>query len=141
QFYGRFNDLLSGKVLVFLDEATWGGDKREGSVLKGRVTSDTMEIERKHLPALTEPSMMHLVLASNEDWPVGIERDDRRFVALDLPNDHANNPLYFAPLYDQIHSGGLEAFLQVLLEWDLDEGVLREPPSTKAKDELKEQSL
>jgi uncharacterized protein DUF5906/bifunctional DNA primase/polymerase-like protein len=142
QFYGRFNDLLSGKVLVFLDEATWGGDKREAGVLKGRVTSDTMEIERKHLPALTEVSMMHLILASNEDWPVGIDRDDRRFVALDLPNDHANQAAYFTPLYQQIKNGGREAFLHALLnEWDVDEEELRKPPATSAKDELKHQSL
>lgn len=141
QFYGRFNDALSGKVLVFLDEATWGGDKREAGVLKGRITSSTMQIERKHLPMLTETSMLHVIMASNEDWPVGIDRDDRRFVALKLPDEHAQSAAYFRPLYDQIHSGGREAFLQVLTEWDVDEGALLQPPGSAAKDELKTESL
>ncbi len=141
QFYGRFNDLLSGKCLVFLDEATWGGDKKEAGVLKGRITSDTITIERKHLAAIDEHNMMHLILASNEDWPVGIDRDDRRFVVLQVDGRHANDPLYFKPLYDEIENGGREGLLTALQEWDLDERALRQPPRTAAKDELKEQSL
>lgn len=141
QFYGRFNDILSGRCLVFLDEATWGGDKTDAGVLKGRVTSDDLLIERKHLPALTERSMLHMILASNEDWPVGIDRDDRRFAAFNLSNEHANQSAYFTPLYQELKDGGQAGFLHDLLNSSVDDDMLRHPPSTVDKDELKIRSL
>lgn len=141
QFYGRFNDVLSGRCLVFLDEATWGGDKQDAGILKGRVTNDDLIIERKHLAVLTERSMLHIILASNEEWPVGVDRDDRRFVALDVTGAHANDPSYFRPLYEELANGGHAAFLHDMLQWVIDAKKLRAPCNTKGKDELKERSM
>ena len=69
---GRFNEHLSGKVLVFADESTWGGDPKAAERLKGMVTESTVNIERKFLPLVEEPSALHIIMASNNDWPVAI---------------------------------------------------------------------
>lgn len=79
---GRFNEHLSGKVLVFADESTWGGDPQAADKLKGMITEDTIPIERKFLPLVEEPSALHIVIASNHDWPIAIPKDDRRFMVL-----------------------------------------------------------
>ena len=142
QFYGRFaGEMLSGRCLVFLDEATWGGDKRDRGILKDRVTSKTLLADRKGISAVNEPSMLHLIIASNEDWIVGLDGDDRRFVVLELASGHANDPAYFVPLYEQLNNGGREAFLHAMFKWDVDEAMLRQPPRTKAKDQMKQLSL
>lgn len=142
QFYGRFaGETLSGRCLVFLDEATWGGDKRDRGILKDRVTSKTIHVDRKGIAATNEPSMMHLLIASNEDWIVGLDPDDRRFVVLEQDSSIANTEEYFEPLYTELRSGGAEAFLHAMLNWEVDEALLRRPPRTKAKDELKQRSL
>lgn len=142
QFYGRFaGEMLSGRCLVFLDEATWGGDKRDRGILKDRVTSKTIFVDRKGISAINEPSMMHLIIASNEDWIVGLDQDDRRFVVLEQDNAIAQDAKYFDPLYEELRSGGREAFLHAMLAWEVDELLIRRPPRTKAKDELKQRSL
>jgi phage/plasmid-associated DNA primase len=142
QFYHRFaGELLSGRCLVFLDEATWGGDKRQAGMLKDYITGDTFIVDRKGISACSEVSMLHLILASNEDWPVGVDRDDRRFVAFKLSDEHANDPVYFEPLYTELRSGGQAAFLRDMLAWTIDAQKLRLPPNTKQKTRLKQRSM
>lgn len=138
QFYHRFaGELLSGRCLLFLDEATWGGDKREAGMLKDYVTGDSFVVDRKGISAETERSMLHLIIASNEDWPIGIDKDDRRFVAFKLDGTHAKSASYFEPLYLELKSGGQAGFLHDLLQWPIDWALLRQPPVTQAKTDLK----
>jgi len=142
QFYGRFaGELLSGKCLVFLDEATWGGNKRDLGTLKDRVTGDFITIDRKGISQVKERSMLHLVIASNEDWPIAVDSDDRRFTVFRVDNPFANNPDYFDPLYFEIEHGGRQALLHVLMNIPIDEQMLRKPYETAAKTKLKEESL
>ncbi len=140
-FYGRFNDVLSGRVLVFLDESTWGGDKKDAGVLKGRITGKTITIEPKGIATHVERSMLHFILASNEDWPVGLDRDDRRIAVFKVDERFADDPAYFDPLYKEIKSHGRAAFLDYLLHYPINDEWLRHPPDTDAKQELKRRSF
>jgi hypothetical protein len=138
QFYGRFNDILSGRCLVFLDEATWGGHKNEVGTLKGRVTEDTLNIERKGLPIEQERSMLHIIIASNEDWPIGIDHDDRRFCVLDVSDARRQDIRYFRDLHDELERGGRRAMLHDLLNLDVDWDALRTPPMTHGKAKIQD---
>jgi len=138
---GRFNEHLSGKVLVFADESTWGGDPEAANKLKGMVTESTVPIERKFLPLVEEPSALHIVIASNNEWPISIPPDDRRFMVLDVAETERQNDQYFGPLREELRSGGLAAMLFDLLAYRVDDHALRHPPSTKAKREIMMQSL
>jgi hypothetical protein len=138
---GRFNEHLSGKVLVFADESTWGGDPGAADKLKGMVTESTIPIERKFLPLVEEPSALHIVIASNNDWPISIPMDDRRFMVLDVADSERQNDSYFAPLREELAAGGLAAMLSDLLARPIDEHALRHPPSTSAKRSVMVQSL
>ncbi|MEO8677426.1 MAG: DUF5906 domain-containing protein [Vicinamibacterales bacterium] len=137
----RFNEHLSGKVLIFADESTWGGDPAAADKLKGMVTESTIPIERKFLPLVEEPSALHIVIASNNEWPIAIAMDDRRFVVFDVAETERQNDSYFAPLREELESGGLAAMLHDLLAQPIDEHALRHPPSTKGKREVMAQSL
>ena len=138
---GRFNEHLSGKVLVFADESTWGGDPAAADKLKGMVTESTMPIERKFLPLIEEPSALHIIIASNNEWPIAIPMDDRRFMVLDVADTKRQDDTYFAPLRDELQDGGLAGLLHDLLAHRVDEHALRHPPSTKGKREVMAQSL
>lgn len=138
---GRFNEHLSGKVLVFADESTWGGDPAAADKLKGMVTESTIPIERKFLPLVEEPSALHIVIASNNEWPIAIAMDDRRFVVLDVVDIERQNDAYFAPLREELRGNGLAAMLHDLFAHPIDEHALRHPPSTEAKREVMTQSL
>jgi hypothetical protein len=138
---GRFNEHLSGKVLVFADESTWGGDMQAADKLKGMVTESTIPIERKFLPLVEEPSALHIVIASNNEWPISIPPDDRRFCVFDVAADMRQNDDYFRPLREELENGGRAAMLHDLLNFTVDEPLLRHPPSTKAKRDVMTQSL
>lgn len=141
QFYGRFaGELLSGRVLCFLDEATWGGDKRDMGTLKDRVTGDYLLVDRKNISQVMERSMLHLMIASNEDWPIGIDGDDRRFTVFNVKNPRANDPSYFGPIYAALDAEQ-QGFLWTLMNFPVVEELLRKPYDTEAKQNLKDRSL
>ncbi len=141
QLTAEFNEHLSGKVLVFADEATWGGDPRHAAKLKGLVTEDNVPIHRKFLKMVEEPSALHIIIASNHDWPIPAEWDDRRFFVLDVSETHKQDETYFAPLIAELENGGRAAMLHDLLAHRIDAAALRHPPDTEAKRDLKAKSL
>jgi len=138
---GRFNEHLSGKVLVFADESTWGGDPKAADKLKGMVTESTVPIEPKFLPIVEEPSALHIAIASNNEWPIFIPPGDRRFQVMDVAEDEKQNDAYFEPLREELANGGLAAMLHDLLAHKVDEHALRHPLSTKGKRDITALSL
>lgn len=140
QLTAEFNEHLSGKVLVYADEATWGGDPRHAAKLKGLVTEDNVPVHRKFLKMVEEPSALHIVVASNGDWPIPAEWDDRRFFALDVSEAHKQDETYFTSLVAELNNGGRAAMLHDLLAHPVDWAALRHPPDTDAKRDLKSRS-
>ena len=136
QLTGRFNEHLSGKAFIFADEATWGGDPRAAGVLKALITEDTIQIERKFLPQVGEKSSLHIIIASNSDFPVRIEKTDRRFTILEVGEGRRQDLKYFGELHDELDNGGLEAFMYDLTKWEVDWEMTRRPMMTKGKEEL-----
>jgi hypothetical protein len=141
QLTAEFNEHLSGKVLVFADEATWGGDPKAAGRLKGLVTENTVIIRRLYLKAVEEPSALHIIIASNSEWPIPADWDDRRFLVLDVNETRKQDESYFAPLVRELEQGGLAAMLHDLLNHVVDYAALRHPPDTAAKADIKAQSL
>src|SRR5262245_30249207 len=141
QLTAEFNEHLSGKVLVFADEATWGGDPRHAAKLKGLVTEDNVPIHRKFLKMIEEPSALHIIVASNGDWPVPADWDDRRFFVLDVSDERKQDEAYFSERLKELRDGGRAAMLYDLLQYNIDDAALRHPPDTAAKRELKRRSL
>ena len=44
---GHFNSHLKDKLMIFADEAVWGGDKKAEGMLKGLITEPSIPIEMK----------------------------------------------------------------------------------------------
>jgi hypothetical protein len=141
QLTAEFNEHLSGKVLVFADESTWGGDPKAAAKIKGLVTEDTVPIHRKFLKLIDEPSALHILIASNSEWPIPIDRDDRRFLVLDVHDDRRQDQHYFGTLRAELEAGGRAAMLHELLNRTVDWPLLRQPPETDAKRDVKERTL
>ena len=81
------------------------------------------------------------MIASNNEWPIAIPMDDRRFMVLDVVETQRQNDAYFGPLRAELAAGGLAAMLFDLLAHPVDEHALRHPLSTKGKREVMLQSL
>jgi hypothetical protein len=79
QLVGKFNSHLENKVLVFADEATWGGDKVGEGMLKTMITDERRVVERKGQEAYAVDNCVGYLIASNHDWVVPVGRMERRF--------------------------------------------------------------
>lgn len=141
QLTAEHNEHLSGKVLIFADESTWGGDPRAAAKLKGIITEDMVAIHRKFLKMVDEPSALHILIASNNEWPIPIEAGDRRFTVLDVNESRKQDQVYFGKLLLELANGGRAAMLHDLLNMEVDQNMLRIPYATSAKTQVALHSL
>lgn len=140
QLTAEFNEHLSGKVLIYADESTWGGDPRAAAKLKGIITEDMVPINRKFLKMIDEPSSMHTIIASNNEWPIPIEQGDRRFSIFNVAHTYQQDQAYFGRLLAELENGGRAAMLAELLAFNVDHSLLRKPVMTAAKATVAERS-
>jgi len=138
---GHFNSHLQDAVFVFADEAVAPQDKAAVSALKTLVSEPNVTIERKGKDAFTVRNVIHLFMASNHDWVLPAELDERRWTMLDVDPSHANDHHYFAALLKQMKEGGREAMLHDLLALDISNWNHRQIPHTKALLEQKQATM
>lgn len=141
QFTGRFNGHLADKLLVFVDEGYWSGDRQGEGVLKGLITEEELTVERKGVDAIRMRNYSRFIIASNDHWVVPAGPDERRFLVLDVNNKRAQDHDYFAPIFHEMEHGGDAALLRFLLDFDLTGINLRKVPRTQALIEQKLNSL
>lgn len=127
-----FNAHLRDCSILFADEAFWAGDERREGTLKALVTEDTLMIEKKGVDAQTARNVLHLIMASNEDWVVPAGAHERRFFVLDVGNAHQRDTSYFSSIAADLETGGYENFLHFLLQYDLTGFDVRAVPWTEA---------
>ena len=138
---GNFNAHLRDSCVLFADEAFFAGDKKHESVLKTLITEDSLAIEAKGVDVEMQPNYTHIIMASNDDWVVPANADERRYFVLDVGAGQKQNAVYFEALLAQMNNGGYEALLDFLVKYDLSDYQVRTVPQTKALSEQKTLSL
>jgi hypothetical protein len=134
---GRFNSSLANKLLVFGDEAVWGGNKRSWGVIKKFITDKKIVIEFKGKDAIMMDNYARLILATNEHWAAPVEVGDRRYVVLEVADTRANNREYFGAIAEQMESGGYGAMLLELQSRDISRRNWSKIPDTATRIEQK----
>ena len=130
---GKFNAHLRDKLLIFMDEAIWAGDKVARGVLYGLITEPTITVEAKGMmPEPNVASYLRLVMASNHSWVAPAGPDARRFSVIDVDDKSKNNLEYFNAIEAQLLNGGYEALLWHYLNTPYDRDFIRMPLKTTA---------
>jgi Family of unknown function (DUF5906) len=119
QLTGQFNGHLSDKILVYANEAIWGGSKQREGALKAMITDKNLPYEYKGKDIAWMGNYKRLIVGSNEDWAVPRGVDDRRFFVLDVSNKHKGDEPYWADLKRDLESGMLAAIMDDLQTEDL----------------------
>ena len=135
--HGNFNSHLKDTLLLFGDEAVWGGDKSTESVLKQLITELSMIIEMKGKDVFEVKSYLRLILATNSEWAAPVGLTDRRYFVLNVSDSRKNDHDFFKQLIYEQYNGGSESLLQVLLDFDLSDFEVRNIPETPARLEQK----
>lgn len=115
QIVGKFNAAISGKVVVFADEAFFAGDKRDLGALKVIITEPMLSIERKGIDPVPENNFVHLFMASNEKWHTPAGFQERRFFALAVTDTHRQDTTFFGKLKEEIDEEWRSALLSFFM--------------------------
>ena len=132
QLTGRFTEHLKSALVIFLDEAMWGGDKNAEGVLKGIITEPKRTVEPKGKDAYTVRNHANIFMASNNDWVVPAGTNARRFFVLNVSDRKMQDSDYFSSIQRQMDNGGREAMLYDLLKLDISDVDLRDFDRTEA---------
>lgn len=140
--HGHFNAHLQKALLVFADEAVWGGDREAESKLKEMITEPFGILEMKHKDAQAQiRSCMRIMLATNSDWAAKVSLSDRRYFVLEPSDNRKNDYKFFKSLEEEKQNGGKEALMSTLLQYDLEDFEVRDFPNTPARQFQKFESL
>lgn len=120
QVSGRFSGHLANALLVFCNEAVWGGDKSAQGVLKSMITDEVQPVEYKGRDISMVPNFKRLLMASNEDWVVPRGANDRHYVIIDVNDGQIGKFDYWKALQAEIDNGGAAAFMRHLLDIDIE---------------------
>jgi len=131
--HGNFNGHLKDTLLLFGDEAVWGGDRSTESILKQLITEPSMIIEMKGKDVFAVRSYLRLMLATNSEWAAPVSLTDRRYFVLEVSESRRNDYDFFKKLKNEQINGGSEALLQTLMDYDLNDFEVRSIPETPAR--------
>lgn len=138
----QFNDWASQVLLVIADEVVSRAEiYNEKNILKSYITGETVNINPKNVGRRVEANHMNFIFLSNENIPVPVEQDDRRYFVVYTPSERLPDALV-ERVRQCIAQGGVEAFYHGLLKYPL-EGFTEYalPPMTTAKERLIELGL
>jgi hypothetical protein len=117
---GRFNAHLRDCVFLFADEAFWGGDKQGEGALKALITEPLVSYERKGHDLEMGRNMIHVMMASNNEWVIPATLGERRFLMCEANTAKAKSDgARFERVNAQLRSGGLGAMLRDMLVRDI----------------------
>jgi len=129
---GSFNAHLRDCVVLFADEAFVVHNRQHEAVLKTLITEDYGFTEGKGANARQTSNHLHIIMASNEDWVVPASQDERRYLMLDVGDEHKQDLDYFRAIDREQRAGGQEALLHYLMNYSLSEYEPRNVPRTAA---------
>lgn len=141
QVAGGFSGQMKDKLLINFDEATWGGDKKNNGRLKALITEIHLTIEEKHQNAEDIDHYARFLITTNNDYPVPIEHDDRRFF---VPDVTTNKPdaLYFERLGQLLtNEHAIACFFTYLQDVDLSKVNVRHFPNSSTRQRIKAESI
>jgi len=119
KMFGRFVN-TQGKILAVLNEASGKDTFNICDILKDAITCSTTEQEKKGIDAVTITDYTNYIFTTNNINSVKIPEDDRRFMPIEVNEQHKNDKVYFKALYDILDNNVLmRKFYEELMERDL----------------------
>ena len=138
--FGRFNSSMENKILCILNEASGKDTHVIDGKIKNAITRDYNKLEKKGLEPYDNTNNIGYVFLTNNDNPIKVPADDRRFCGIECNNKYANNKEYFTNLYAEINSGKYDkAFYNYFLNVNLNGfDFINERPTTSFYNNMKE---
>ena len=135
----QYTEWADGKLLIIANEV-YSSDNRTQSTsnkLKRLITDDTFPIRRMYQAPVERPNVANLIFTSNDDRPVRVEGDDRRFTFFKCEPKPLDPALGALVGEDALANGPLvSAFAEHLLGRAITRFQRWRPLVTEAKEEV-----
>lgn len=122
--FGKFNSVLKNKILVIINETSGKDTKLIESSIKNAITREYNSIQCKGFDPYDNLNNIGYVFLTNNDNPLKIDINDRRFQAIQSNPEIANNREYFKALREEIDGENKDkiskAFYDYLMSIDCD---------------------
>jgi hypothetical protein len=125
--------------LIFIDEATFGGDHVQAGMLKTLCSENTVNIEHKYLSRQTYESFCHFGIATNGDWAAHVGAKERRYHAMEVADSFAG--MGQKEYFTRLHAVPISAFAKFLYSVDLTDWDPLVIPVTECLRDQKRQSM
>ena len=98
--FNSFNEHLENKLLVCIEEAEGKANFNNFNTLKANISQSKCLINRKGIPKYEINDYTRYIFCSNNENPIPIDNNDRRFFCYDVNNKIRGNEDYFKTLSD-----------------------------------------
>lgn len=112
---GTFNSHLANAMLVFGNEAIWGGDVRMEGRLKSLITDPISEVTQKFHDTIQVSNYKRWIFASNADHPIPVGNSNRRFAVYEVSADKRGDYEFWNKLSALKADGGVAGLMYDLL--------------------------
>ena len=144
--FGKFNPAIENKIIVVINETNGKDTKEIESSIKNALTRKINSIQYKGKTQFDNTNNIGYVFFSNQENPIKIDINDRRFQAIQCNNEIANNREYFKALRNEIEGDNKEsiakAFYDHLMSIDCDDfDFTGERVKTEFYNDMKEHNI
>ena len=135
---GRFNAAIENMKLIVCNELSSCDTSKvmNHDALKSIVTETQLDLNQKCQPVRKIENVCNIIMISNNFNSVKIDKDDRRFVVIDVSSRYKGNYEYFSNLIESFNEEFYSNLLTYFMKKDLSEFDVRKIPFTRAKQEL-----
>ncbi|MET3606029.1 hypothetical protein ABIC99_003864 [Sphaerotilus sulfidivorans] len=136
----QFNDYAQSHLII-INEFSSAVSKAARAMLKGLITSPTIFLNRKNVPAIPIANRTNLLMFSNDHAALPLERDDRRYFVW-ISRAQRQPQEYYATLAAWMQGEGAAHTLHYLQNFDLtDFNPNAAPPTNASREALIQESM
>ena len=102
--FGKFNGTIENKILCVLNETSGKDTFIINENIKDAITRNKTNIHNKMMKPYTVKDACSYIFLTNNNNPLKIPADDRRFFCVEMSNEYKNDLPYFTELYKELNS-------------------------------------
>lgn len=136
---GDFAQGLKSKFFVNLDETNGKETFANSNRLKNLITQEIIQYVSKGKDAINISNFARFIFTTNNNTPIKVDPDDRRFVVFSCSNKFNNNDEYFKKLRSEMYNeSNTKAFYDYLMSIDISNvDWVNDRPKTAAYEDLR----
>ena len=141
---GKFNASLENKKLIIVNELKSVDMNKQlnSDALKSVITDKTVNINQKNEPVRLCENVANFMFVSNNEIPLKIEGNDRRYCVMKTSDEHVKDWDYFGKLSESLTNPEFyENLFTFFMLQDISNVNLRMIPETEAKTTIQEASM